>query len=251
MPGFSGQGKVSIGTAVVTNGVRVPGMLRFIGNASEFKLSIDEQTATRNDSFTGLRMPLRRISKARGASLMIKFDEFNPDNLALALKAATTQVSASGAVLGYTFPSGAKVGSVLAAPAKNLSSVVIKDSAGSPATLVPGVDYSLDAFAGTVEILRLQAFVQPFKMDYTPGAHTKTGALNQPTIEHYVHFAGINTDDNSRAIVDVFRVPLTPSKEIALINDDFADFELNGEVLADTGRAVNSADGQFFSIATA
>jgi hypothetical protein len=247
MPGFSGQGRVLIGTAQLVGGIRQPGLLRWIGNASKFEVAIEEQTAQRSESFSGTRSPLRRITKSRGAKLDVVFDEFNSENLALALGATVTQVSTGTAVTNYNFPTGARVGTTLALPAKNVTAVTVTDSAAG--NLVLGTHYTLDAANGAIELLSLGSFVQPFRANFTPGAHTKVGALNVPTTEVFVQLQGINTDDNSRVSVDVFRVKLTPAKMMSLINDDFADFNLDGEVLADTARSLASADGQLFAVA--
>lgn len=248
MPGFSGQGKVYIGTSMIQSGIRQPDDLVWIGDASEFRIKMDVQSAQRNESFTGLRQPHRTLIKSRSGSLMVKFDEWNASNLALALNGSSAAVAAGTAVTNYTYTVGKRVGSILVLPAPNVTAVVVKDSTGAPITLVAGVDYRLDAARGTIEILRLQAFVQPFKVDFTPGAHTKVGALNTATRELFVRLDGVNTDDNTTVIANCFRIKLSPAKELALINNDFNDFELDGDLLADTGRAFDSADGQFFNI---
>jgi hypothetical protein len=221
MSAFSGQGKVYIGTAQVVSGVRQPGNLKWIGNARTFKINQEEQSSTRNESFTGSRLPFRRLAQGRSGTIDLSFDEFTKDNMALALLGAVTQVASGSAVVGYTFPVGAQVGSVLAVPAKNTSAAALKDSAGAPATLVAGTDYDIDLFAGTFTLKNLGTYVQPFKADYTPGAFTKIAALNQPTPELYMRM------------------------------DDLVDFEAQAQILADTGRASSSADGQFYTIAMA
>jgi hypothetical protein len=250
MPGFSGQGKVEIGTAQTVNGILQPGLLRWIGNAAKFSVQMDEKASQRNESFSGSRLPFRRLTQSRAGKISISFDEFNKDNNALALVASVTQVSAGTAVTAYAFPTGAKVGSVLAPPAKNLTAVAVKDSAGTPATLVAGTDYDIDLFSGSVTLKNLGAYVQPFKMDYTPGAITKVGALNQAATDLYIRFNGINTDDGSRLVADLFRCRLSPTKEFQFIGDDYQDFSLEGDVLVDVGRPASSADGQFFTLVT-
>jgi hypothetical protein len=250
MSGFSGQGKVLVGLRN-TNGT--PGLLRWLGNANTFTFTPTEDTEQRNESFSGNRLPLRTLTRSRNGALAIKFDEFTNDNLALGMVASVTAVSAASQITGYTFPTGAKVGNFLTVPHKNLSGVVIKDSSGSPKTLTADTNYRLDAFAGTAELLDITtggAFVQPFKADFTPGAYTKMGALNQAAPELYVRFDGVNTDDGSRVIGDFYRVRMKLMKEFVLISDNYVDFELEGSLLADPTKAANSADGQFFSLVT-
>lgn len=250
MAGFSGQGKVLIGTAQVVNGIRQPGLLAWLGNAKTFKINHEEQTSQRNESFTGSRLPFRRLAQGRTGTVDISFDEFTKDNMALALIGAVTQVVAGSAVVGYNFPVGAKVGSVLAVPGKNISAAALRDSAGSPITLSPATDYELDAFCGTFTLKAIPG-TQPYRADYTPGAFTKIAAMNQPAQEVYMRMDGINTDDGSRVIVDIFRARLSPISGWDAISEDYVDFDMQSALLADTGRAANSADGQFYTIVTA
>ncbi|MGE3348203.1 MAG: hypothetical protein AB7I35_12295 [Ramlibacter sp.] len=250
MSGFSGQGKVLVG---LRNANGTPGLLRWLGNASKCSLTVEEDSEERNESYSGNRLPHRKLTRSRKGTLSIVLDEFSNDNLALGLVASVTTVAAGAAVVGYAFPEGAKVGSILVAPAKNLSAVAIKDSTGVPLVLTAGTNYRLDAFAGTAELLDITAggpYVQPFKMDYTPGGYTKVGALNQASQDLYIRFDGVNTDDGTRIIADIFRARIKPVKELPFITDSYVDFEMEGTVLNDPTKDSGSADGQFFSIVT-
>ena len=149
-------------------------------------------------------------------------------------------------MVGYALPSGAKVGSILCTPGvKNLSALAIKDSAGSPATLVSGVDYIPNLKGGSAELLSLGSYTQPFKLDYTGGGFTRIAFLNRQTTDYYVKFEGTNTDDGSPAFGDIFRVRFKPFKDFVFIGEDYKDFELEGEILADLTRQANTATGMF------
>ena len=250
MPGFSGQGKVLIG---LRNSNGTPGLLRWLGEASVCTLTLDESVAERNENFSGQRLPYRRLTQSRKGTLAIKFDEFTTDNTTLGLAATVTTVAAGSPVTGYTFPTGAKVGNYLAVPHKVLSSVALKDSTGTPKVLVADTNYRLDAFAGTAELLDLTTggpYVQPLKMDFTPGGYTKIAALNQASTDLYMRFDGINTDDGSRIVADIYRVRLKPMKEFVFIGNDYFDMEFEGSVLADPTKTAGSADGMFMSLVT-
>ncbi len=250
MPGFIGQGKVLVGLRQASG---LPGLLRWLGNSPKFSMQLDEDTAQRNESYTGSRLPFRKATKARTGTISAIFDEMSNDNLALGLFASITAVAPGSPVVGQVFPTGAKVGNVLPANGKNLSALAVKDSTGAVKTLTSGVNYIGDLFAGTAELIDITTggpYIQPFKLDYTPGAYTKVGAFNQASQDLYVRFDGVNTDDGSRIVCDIFRNRLKPLKEFVMIGDDYHDFELSGQMLADPTRAAAGADGQFFSIVT-
>lgn len=252
MPGFLGQGKVMVGLRLSTG---QPDILKWIGNAPKFELALEEDAVERNESYSGSRLPNRRATRSRKGTLNITFDEYTDDSLALALVGAKTTVAASAAQtnvnLAATVGNPAKVGDTLIIPGKNLSAVVIKDSTGAPKTLVLNTNYSLDAFAGSIDILDLTTggpYVMPLKADFTPGQRVVVGAFKTATPEVYVRLNGINTDSGKRCIVDVFRSRLSPPRSVNLIGDDFIDFELTGSVLADLTRLQGDPDGQFFSL---
>ncbi len=255
MAGLLLQGKVFVGLRLSTG---LPDILRWLGNAPKFALSLDEDVVERNESYSGSRLPLRRATRNRKGTLSITFDEFTDDNMALALVGSKTVVAAGAAqtnvALAATLANPAKVGDTLIIPGKNLSAVVIKDSTGAPKTLTLNTHYALDAFAGSIDMLDLTTggpYVMPLKADFTPGVNTVVGAFKTATPELYVRLNGINTDDGSRVICDVFRTRLSPPKNIDLIGDDFNDFVLDGGLLADLTRSAASTDGQFFSLTRA
>jgi hypothetical protein len=245
---LSAQGRIEIGTAQIVNGIRQPGLLRWLGNASIGTISQDEKSSQKKESFSGQRLPYRRSIEGRSGKLMVKFDELTNDNLALGMMGAVTTVSTGTAVTGYAFPTGAKVGDILALPAKNVSAVAVKDSAGTPATLVLNTNYTLDPVAGSVELLNLGAFVQPFKMDYTPGAYVKISAFTTASPEMYLRFNGVNTDTGEKIMADFYRARPNSFKSIELISDTIFDFDMEFDLLVDSGRAITSADGQFYNI---
>lgn len=250
MPGFSGQGKVLVGTRLSTG---LPGPMRWLGNASVFRVGQNEDTVERKESYTGNRLPNRRMTRGRGGELTITFDEYSKENMAWALLAENTLVAAGSPVSNWVAPTGYVVGDTILVPAKNLSVVTVIDSTGSPKTLPVG-QYTLDAFAGSIQLDDLTIggpYVQPFKVSYTPGAVNVLGSFKKVATEVYVRLDGINTDDGSRVIVDVFRNRLSPARQVDFINEDFNDFELVGAVLADLTRASGSAGGQFYSLTQA
>ena len=90
------------------------------------------------------------------------------------------------------------MGDILVFAKRNLSAVVIKDSTGTPKTLVANTNYKLNAKAGHIELLDITTggpYVQPFKIDYTPGASTEVGLFTAGSMEYFFRFEGLNTAD--------------------------------------------------------
>ena len=119
----------------------------------------------------------------------------------------------------------------------NVSSVVITDSSGTPQTLPPA-QYSVIAKHGSLMFIDVTTggpYVEPFQVDYAYGAASITAMFTQPLPERWVRFEGLNTADSNREVViDLYRVAISPAKELSVITDELLKFELSGQVLADT-----------------
>lgn len=245
MPGFNGQGKVWIGGR---DGAGNAQALKWTGNAPAFSIALTEDVSERNESFSGQRLPLRRATRAKQASVTISFDEWSKENLGRLLQATVTTVAAGAAVPSEVAPSGLVVGDKVILAGQNVSAVTVTDSTGSPKTLTPGVNYELNAAAGSWELINLTTgapFVQPFKTAYTPGQRQVIAPFNSGNPEQWLRFEGVNTDDNTPVIVDLYRVRLSPTQELALITDDFATFQVEGAVLVDSTKPSGGTLGQF------
>jgi hypothetical protein len=246
--GYSGQGKVYLGLRQ-SNGT--PDLMRWIGNTSDFTIAQQEDVIARDESYSGNRSPFRRQVKKVGAEISFTTDEYSKENLALAMRALTTVVAAGTAVTGYVLPSNAVVGSIFSIPARNVTAVTLKDSTGSPKTLTLGTNYTLNAKTGTIELLDITAggpFVQPFKVDYTPGAYTKLAGVSTPQQEYYIKFDGINTDSGLTEVVEVFRVKISVAKALKWILDDYQDFQFDATALLDTTKTAGGPDGQLYHV---
>jgi hypothetical protein len=253
MPGFSGQGKVYVGNR---NADGTPGRLQWVGNAPVFRLALNEDVVERPESYSGNRLPNRRMTRSRGGELTLTFDEFSVNNMALALLGVNTLVAASASVtnhvLGGADGANVVVGDTLLLPRKNVASLTVKDNANT--SLALNTNYDVDLFAASITIKNLSAggpYTLPLKADFTPGAVNVQGAFKALSTEVYIRMDGVNTDDGSRVVVDVFRARLSPTRQMDFINDDFNDFELSGAILADLLRSASSPEGQYYSITSA
>lgn len=248
MPGFSGQGKVSLGFRLASG---KPDVMRWIGNASVFQLGQSADRVERKESFSGNRNPYRAMTATRGGTMKITFDEWNNDNMRWIAQGDIQQVNA-GTFTDWVAPTSAmKAGDQIMLPWRDITiaGTGIKDSAGTPAT-IPQAKWKITEGKTGVELLEnLTTNTAPLKLTGSYAAHQVMGAFNMTNSEVYVRFEGTNTDTGEWEIVDVFRMRLDPAKQIDLINNDnFADFELDGTLLLDSTRTANGAGGQMWQV---
>lgn len=244
MKDFSFQGKVYLGTRLTTG---LPGALFWVGDAPLCEISLKTANDLRTESYSGQRLTTAKLIKSNEASVKLQLNEASADNLAIGLY-GTQNTVAPGTVTAEVLPTVA-VGNQVALAKGGVSALVITDSAGTPATLVAGTDYTLDsAPGGIVTFKNLGAYVQPFKAAYSNGGSTDVAMFTTPPPERYLLLDGINTVDNSRVIVRLYRCKFDPAATLSLINASFGQIDLAGEVLYDALSASDALLGGFGKI---
>jgi hypothetical protein len=240
---FSGQGKLYIG---VRQGNGDPGAFRHVGNARDLIVALTTTTLEHKESVTGQRLTDARLITEKKTAVNFTLDDFQIDNLALALF-GTKATETGSSVTAEAFVNPVAVGDYVRTKFPEISAVVIKDSAGTPATLVLGTDYEItSAKHGTVKFLNLGAYTQPFKIDYTYGTHDHVPMFNAAAPERWLKFDGLNTADTDKEVlVELYRVRLDPLAELALITDDFGGLALAGSALFDDTKVADAYLGQF------
>lgn len=245
MQDFSFQGKIYVGTRLAGG---LPGAMRWVGDAPKCDVSLKADTSTRKESYSGNRLTSAVLDKGKDGTIQLTLNYATIENLALGLY-GNVQTIASGAVTAEELPAGLAAGDVVALDKSNISALVITDSAGTPVTLVANTDYKvLNAAAGTIEILNVGSYTQPFNAAYSNGGSTDVAMFTAPAPERYVLLDGINTVDNSPVIMRLYRVKFEPMSTLPLINDDFAAIDLTGTVLFDSEAALDGALGGFGKI---
>ena len=127
-----------------------------------------------------------------------------------------------------------------------VASLVVTDSAATPATLTAGTHYTADMDFGAVQFLDTTGFTAPFKAAYSYGIATEIGIFTQALPERTLRLEGINTaQGNAKVLVELYRVAFDPLKEISFISDEYNKFELEGSLLADTTKPYDAVLGQF------
>jgi hypothetical protein len=244
MPYFSGQGRVYIGAR---DSAGNPQGLAYVGNVPELKVSLSVETLEHQESTSGQRLTDLQLIKTKKGEFACTLEELIASNLALSLYGTTTE-QASGSVTGEVLPNPVTVGSLYLLAKQNVSSVVVKDSAGTPEVL-PAEQVQINAKHGSLVILDKTTggpYVEPFTVDYAYGGASSTAMFTQPLPERWIRFEGLNTADSNREVViDLYRVAINPAKELSIITEELLKFELSGQVLADTLKPAAGELGQF------
>jgi hypothetical protein len=237
------QGRVFLGKR---DNDGLPIEVRSPGNVAELKLSLKTDVLEHYESQTGQRSLDHRMVKQKSATVNLTIEEFTKENLALALygnHVVGTPGTVTGEPVGGATPTpGDRY--FLAHP--KVSSLVVVDSAGSPATLVLGTNYTADTDFGALQFLDTTGFTAPFKASYAYGVATEIGIFTQALPERFLRLEGINTaQGNAKVLVELYRVAFDPLKEISFISDEYNKFELEGSLLADTTKPYDAVLGQF------
>ncbi|GAB4483863.1 MAG: hypothetical protein OHK0044_33300 [Burkholderiaceae bacterium] len=239
---FSGQGRVYIGTRDANGN---PQSMRWLGNVPELKVSLNVETIEHKESYSGQRLTDLQLIKGKDGEFNCAVEDFSIENLELTLYGTTSTVTA-GNVTAETLPTGVLAGQIHLLANQFVSSVVVKDSAASPATLVANTHYRVHAAQGAIEFIDVGGFTQPFKVDYAYAAAKRLAMFKTGQPEVWLRFDGLNTADGNRAvIVDLYRVVLNPSRDFSLIGEELQRFELSGRVLADTTKQETGPLGLF------
>jgi len=249
MPYFRGQGKLLAGLR--DSGTSYPLDMRWVGNCPELKVAFATTKLEHKESYSGNNLTDVQIVTEKKATFSCVLEEFNKENLALLFNGTAADMTGVTPVTNYPLLGSTTlaVGQFFMLPRRNLSSVVIKDSTGSPKTLVADTNYKLYAKEGMIEILDITTgapWVGPLTADYTPATSSEIAMFNAAAQDMWFRFLGMNMSNNGvPVVVDLFKVQLDPSKEFSLIGDDIAKFPLEGSVLMDALRPSNDTLGQF------
>lgn len=242
MKDFSFQGKIYLGTRL--SGGK-PGKLTWVGDAPTCNITLNTDTEDRTESYSGQRLQSAVLRKSSTAELALTLNYFDANTLALGLYASVA-ANATGTATAEALPSGLVVGDIVAVDNPYISSLVVKDGAGSPVTLTLGTDYEVvSADAGTIRILNLGSYTQPFTADYSYAANQSAAMFTVDPPQRYFLLDGLNTVTGEKIQAHLYKVQFKPASSIPLINDSFGQLELSGAALYDSEAAADATLGGF------
>lgn len=217
--------------------------LQSIGGVSELSLKINEDVKKQQDfsrAGGGTRATVHRINSVMMAA---KLQDLNPVNLARACFGLTSAVLAgtttAEAVTAYK-------GGLIRLEGLNPTSVIVHVGAA----VVP-MESNYVVLPEGIMVLDNAAVItdgEALTVDYAHSGYDVIEALttSAPTLQ--MVFAGINEAMNEDAcIVDLFRVQTGAMKSLGLINKDFTELEIEGDVLLDP-TITGAGNSRFFKV---
>lgn len=231
-----------------------PGPFRDLGSPGDFTIGLEAQNYEHFERRSGNDLSDLRLVTQLSASLTAVLDEVSTKNLALALYGAEATLATGSYTSGTpdtiatTLPAA---GDILRLAKPKASSIVIKDSTGTPKTLVAGTNYSvLSADHGTIRIDNLTTggpYVAPLKAEYSYTGGVNVNMFASSGKEYFVKIDGKNMADGGKPVlVELYRWSPNPASNLALFQQDgISGLELNGGLLYDSVRAADAVLGAF------
>lgn len=238
---YSGQGSLYVAKRNATTG-KPEGFIA-VGNVPELTLDIEVDKFEHKESESGSRLLDLTVVKEKKGKFKFKLENLDLNNLAIGLFGTSTEVAggtvAAGSPETIAIPMGAKsMRFPLANP--KVSSVVVKDNTGVT-TYVENTDYTVDTANGVIILPATGAIVTAagsaainIKVSYTYAAYKNLEAFTQAAApERFLRFEGLNTIDDSRVIIDLYRAQFDPMTGYSVINDELGAVDMGGNLLAD------------------
>lgn len=232
------QGVLSL--AEIVNGVA--GAEREVGNVPDFQFETDGDQLEHQESMTGARTTDFTMTTVKKVNFSATLEEVNPENLAYILNGTNTEI-AGGAVTDQSIGT-VVVGQKVALGAYNVSSVIVKDSTGTP-VVVNASKYTLDASFGTLVFNDVTGLTMPLKVDYTAGTATATTINANDSKEYELTFRGINTVNQKKVELKLWRTKKDPKATFPMIHEELGKYEIAGMALSDITKAGDAALGLY------
>lgn len=220
-----------------------------VGDVASLQLQLSEQTQELREHSTGNRNRADVLATAVDMKGVLTLNEWITKNLLVGLFGA--EDSETGAtVAAETLPAALALGDYVRLAHPLVSSVVVKDSAGTPATLTAGTDYEVaNDKTGLLHILGdLSAYTQPLTAGYTYANYDSVAAFGVQAPVRWLRFEGVNTTSQNQGqkwLVEVYMARFSPAKNLDLLMDNYGTIELDFQALYDSSKASDTKLYQF------
>jgi hypothetical protein len=244
-----GRGKLYF-DAFVPNTLTRQG-LQDLGNCTSFEVTDKPEVKEKYESMDPSSSLYARGVTRQTVSIKIVGDEFNPDNLARALNGTIQTITGAGAVIAaeaITPSGGAILGRYYSLAHRNIT--VLTDVKQASTSLVLGTDYAVDLVNGMIYLLPGSATIVPgdqLTADYTYGeySYTSIAIATQGTIDGFLKYISNNVK-GPNYVGDYWHVSFVPSGNLGFIADDFGNWTLEGECIADFVNHPSDPIGQMY-----
>ena len=226
--------------APITAGVA--GALRHLGNVPEFEIEVTADVIEHQESMTGHRSTDFTMVKTTGVNFSGQLEEVNPENLKYILSG--TNHTIAGATVTDKSLGTVVANQEILLDAYNLSSVVVKDSTVTPVT-VNASKYVIDPAFGTIRFTDVAGLTMPLTISYTSGAVTQTTIATDFEQEYFLYFKGINTVNNKKVAMKLWRTKKSPEATFPLIHEEFGQYQIQGQALSDISKASDATLGLY------
>lgn len=229
---FIGKGKIYL--TPITGAIRGKPFWVGVASALSFAHSVeDEKELIEHHSGTNQVWDVSAGTKKTTVSLTIQ--ERRKEAMRAALQ-ATVETVTTGSVTAEEHVVDA-IGDIVFLKHSNVTVTTVVDStSGTPKTLSETTDYKIDKQYGRIEMLT-DGHTGPIKVGYTYGEATVMKPMTDNVDFYELRVDGLNTvGQKDKQIVTAYRVKLNPSDAYDLINDDFAEMQIEGTALFDEAR---------------
>lgn len=233
MAGFLGAGDLLIDRDLT-------GGFLYVGNATQF--AINETDADVKERISKMRdtygQALDTVTLAKPPKITIAIDEFDVNNLAIALRGLIEVINQpSGSVANQEFTALADKWIDLGK--RQISNVVVK-SQDESTTYNEGDDYVVNTRLGLLKVLSSGSITDgaTIKVSFDYGAVTgkRILASRQAEIECALLLDGLNKVNGKDCTVRVYKAKLRPSAEVDFLADDFQTLTLEGTLVTPEGK---------------
>lgn len=242
MKDFAIQGKIYLGENV--NGK--PRNLKWVGDQSSLNFAIAIEKEERKENWSGTKgtSVINIQSQAVNPTLVLR--ELSPENVLLGVHGKVSKIAA-GSVTAEVLPSDLVADEIILLDKGNISNLVLTDNASPPVALAHGINYKIESpHSGLIQILDVALpIVQPLHAAYSHGGMTNVSMLTTAPPIRYLYMEGINTIDNRRIRIHLYRVQFDPIADLPLTSQTLSEFSLSGATLVDTVNTLNADMGGF------
>lgn len=218
----------------------VPTGYKFLGEVSKLELSTEDDVLEMRDHTVASTPVLKKVVRQRDGKVSLTFHEMDKENLSYALMGSVSAFTqTSGSVTAEALTASVVKGHSYKTVARQISAVTVKQGV---TTLVLGTDYDIaDAATGLIHIKESSVTVtdgSAITIDYTKAAIAAPGLArvrggDATFIEGALLFVGDPAAGPS-ADVEIWKLSISPSGVLGLIQDEFAGVDLEGTILSDT-----------------